>query len=795
MRFFVIALALVLCACAAPASAQSARPDGGVATLDDARSVWFQPASTATRHSAEWLAEWTGLDGRRESFALYAHAGGLGGFLVNGTQRSRAWGVSLSGGDDDLRLGWTAYRTRVAGVTDSDHRLGALSRPLPWLSLAGVVDHAFEPRRAGARVPREWTLGVGLRPLALDRATAHTRGTRLTLTADVVMLEGDESGRARVRVGAELEPVDGIALAVSTPGRDEWRMAFTLRGLHGAMRSGSTMSGDATVSESWSASAHSGEERTALAGKRDRRVAVVRAGGVLADEDEGGASLMGGGGSSQSRSLHRQLERALEDPLTRGVLLELRGVAGMAQLEELRPRLDRLRAAGKPVVASMETGGGRGDLYLASACDRVFASEEAVFMALGLRSERRYYRELLGRWGIRMDRASVGQYKSAYRQYSADSTPSADSVVIQRTLDQRQELFVRALAESRHVGRERFEHILDGRAWTSADLRDAGLIDEVGYRDDAWQAAGGLTGLGRRPRTVNLRRVEPSRRAWTERSPIAVVYASGGIEEGRSGSSLLNGATLGHETLVAQLERAFRARHVRVVVLRIESPGGSVVASNLIDHAIVRLKKETGKPLVVSMGSVAASGGYYIALRADRILADRHTATGSIGVLFVKPSFEGLYERLGVRQEDFDRGSYMGATSPARNWSPAAQAAADSAIGRSYSGFKARVAAGRKLDPEQVEAIAQGRVWYGADALERRLVDGIGGLELAIAEARQMAGVPRGERIRLREFRRPRGSFVERLFGGFVRAAIERETRAAAVTGARAEAELDALDE
>jgi protease-4 len=247
-----------------------------------------------------------------------------------------------------------------------------------------------------------------------------------------------------------------------------------------------------------------------------------------------------------------------------------------------------------------------------------------------------------------------------------------------------------------------------------------------------------------------------------------VVYASGAIETGRSGNDLLMGPYMGAETVVRQLERAFHDPEVRAVVLRVESPGGSGLASNLIDHAIQRLKRETHKPIIVSMGSVAGSGGYYIAAHGDRIFADRYTRTGSIGVLTLKPSLEGWYAKHGVREDDFERGRYMGGTSTARDWDAEMQATADSAIAGSYRVFVGKVADGRGLAWAQVDSVAQGRVWMGEDALQRRLVDEIGGLEAAVAEARRRAGIPMDEKIRLVEYRRPRPAFWERLAGSAV---------------------------
>jgi protease-4 len=288
------------------------------------------------------------------------------------------------------------------------------------------------------------------------------------------------------------------------------------------------------------------------------------------------------------------------------------------------------------------------------------------------------------------------------------------------------------------------------------------------------RALGHLADLGSRPREVDLARARPARRAWNVPRPIAVVYASGAIDVGESGGDLLMGPFMGSETLVRQLDSAFRRPGVRAVVLRVESPGGSGLASNLIDHEVVRLKHETAKPLIVSMGSVAASGGYYIAAHGDRIFADRYTRTGSIGVLTIKPSLEGWYAKHGVREQDFDRGRYMRGTSLARDWDREIQAHADSSIYSFYRAFVDKVAEGRGLTFAQVDSVAQGRVWMGEDARDRKLVDSIGGLEAAVDEARRRTGVPEGSRIELVEYRRPQGGLLERLMGKIVGGVVAR---------------------
>ena len=456
------------------------------------------------------------------------------------------------------------------------------------------------------------------------------------------------------------------------------------------------------------------------------------------------------------------------------MLLHLTGVAGMAQIEELRPRIAALRAAGKPVVAYIEYGGRRGDLYLAGACDRIVTTPESFWAALGLHSERRYYRKALADWGVRVDRTSYGKYKSAYRNYSVDSTSAADRESIDRGLDVAQNLFVSAFARDRNLKEDALRTVLDGRPWRAENLQKLGVIDSVGYREDAMRMLGRLAHLGDRPRGVDLRKQRDARPEWRVPRPIAVVYASGGIEAGRSGNDLFSGAFMGNETISRQIEAAFRNPEVKAVVLRIDSPGGSSVASDLLHHTAARMKRETKKPLIVSMARAAASGGYHLAIAGDRIYADRFTITGSIGVLSVRYSLEGWLKRHGIRQDNFDRGDYMKHWSTGYDWDARAQAAADSATYIDYRAFVDVVARERGMSSDQVDAVAQGRVWMGEDALAHGLIDEIGGLDTAIAEARRRAGIVPGEKIGLAEYRRARPGVFSGLVSSWLRTQWER---------------------
>lgn len=792
-------VALAMIACAGRARASALTPDQplvlygdeSVASTDDARAYLVNPAAIGQRYPGELLLAWA----RRDDTHSWNTGVGTWRRLAFGfTQQrdtSQSYGIGLSAGSPRVRLGWSGYLL-VAGQPqherDLDDRLGLLVRPSPWGSAGFTVAHLFEPEFRGRRLSREYTIGAGLRPLAWSREHAGDAGTRFTLTGDVTMVDDGDWGQSRVRVTGTLEVFRGLELRATAGDHRSLAFGVTVRGVRASASAAQARVDGDRAYESYAVSTHAGEDRALVVPRASQRVALVRMGGVLADEALGGG-LLGGGGARPSAPLQQQLERALRDPLTRGVFLELDGVTGMAQLEELRPRLVQLKNAGKPVVAWMQYGGGRGDLYLASAASKAYASPAAEFRGLGLRAERRYYKHALANLGIKVDRVSVGDFKSAYRNLSVDSTPPADTAVIQRLLTQRQELFVHTVTSGRNLAPERLLPVLDGRDYDGRALARAGVIDSVGWREDALAELGRLTALGRKPRTVDLLRAPEARVRWNEPARIAVVYAGGAIVDGKSGNDALDGGVMGDQTVTAQLERAFHTRGVKAIVLRVESPGGSAGASYLMDHAVERLRRETGKPVVVSMGSVAASGGYFMSVHANKIYADRNTVTGSIGVLFLKPSFEGMYAKLGVRQDDFDRGDYMRALSPARDWRPRDQAAADSSIKRLYRTFVDRVSSGRNLERVEVQSRAQGIPWLGDDAADYQLIDGIGGLDAAISEARRLGGIPAKEKISLLEFHHPRGSLFERVLASWLQGYAADQLRVHDVTLAQARAE------
>ena len=781
-RSLAVAALLILLAPAARADAPTpsfpevpaANPS--VAGSDDATALHLNSAAIGVRYPSEILTSWADLDGDDTRFGILATTRGLGLGWEKDPDGAGSYRFGLGGGEDHMRLGmrmvWGYDR---AGTFAGDVSLGTLMRPRPWASLGATVDHLFRPQLRDGRPERDWTVGLGLRPLAFSRKAAFKQGPRLTLTADLLMRENADYDQARVRFGAEVEVTPGVALRGAIEDHGGARLGIALLAPRSGYHGHGAWQDEHREFLEYAVSVHEGEDRSAVPWPGRNRVIGLEVDGRLADESLAGFSLLGGGEATRaSGPLHRALEDARRDPLTRGVLLELRGVSGMAQIEELRARVAALRADGKPVVAWLPYGAGRGDLYLAAACDRVVAAEDSDFGALGLRIERRYWRRLLADFGVRLDRTSIGRYKSAYREYSVDSTTAADREATEHSLDVVQNLFVGALTADRGARRADVLRVLDGRMWPPEEMVKAGLVDTLGDYDTARAELGDLVGLGERPRVVAAGDVVAARRAWTVPTRLAVVYASGAIEVGESAADLLFGPTLGSETVIEQVEDALDRPDIEAVVLRIESPGGSSLASAQMDRAIERLKRKAKKPLIVSMGGVAASGGYQLAAHGDRIYADRFSWTGSIGVVFVKPSFEGFLREHHVRQDAFERGRYMRGWSTGVNWDAQLQASADSSVRDTYRRFVTRVADGRGLSYAQVDSVAQGRAWLGEDARARRLVDEIGGLEPSIAEARRRGGIPEGEEIRIVEYRRPEPGLIARLIGSYVRQAWER---------------------
>ncbi|MGA7467767.1 signal peptide peptidase SppA [Mycobacterium sp.] len=515
----------------------------------------------------------------------------------------------------------------------------------------------------------------------------------------------------------------------------------------------------------------------------DLRVAPPEAGGV-----DPLAIITGGGRPLVLREAVSALHRAAKDPRIAGLIARVELPAAAAgPVQELREAVAAFTAV-KPSLAWAETYPGTLSYYLASAFAEVWMQPSGTVGLIGFATNALFLRDALDKAGIEAQFVARGEYKSAVNLFTQDRYTDAHREADTRLLESLRAQVWQAISESRSVDYDS----LDGLADQAPLLREAaahsGLIDRVGFRDEAYARIAELVGAeGISPESADadaddapprlyLSRYAratgpggPPRPAMPGRKPkptIAIVTVAGPIVSGRGGSRLPFGSSnAGGDTIAAGLREAAADDAVSAIVLRVDSPGGSVSASETIWREVAQARKR-GKPVVASMGGVAASGGYYVSMGADAIVANPGTITGSIGVLTGKLVARDLKDRLGVGSDSVRTNANADAWSINAPFTPEQHAQVEAEADLFYKDFVQRVAEGRNLSFEAAEAVARGRVWTGADALEHGLVDELGGLRTAVRRAKVLAGLDQDDKVRLIgypgsslwEFLRPRPS-------------------------------------
>lgn len=442
-------------------------------------------------------------------------------------------------------------------------------------------------------------------------------------------------------------------------------------------------------------------------------------------------------------SMLRRLETASKDPQVKGILLHMDGLdLSYAQIEEVRGLIKAARANHKPVVGFIGEDGSTRAYYLASACDRIYLHPAASLDLVGLSAEIQYFKGAMDMVGIQAQYARRSEYKSAPEPNFRENASDAAKEEMNGLLDDLFAAIVDGIAQGRGRKVEEVRQIIDGGPYTGQEAVDQKLVDGLVYPDDLDDTLNGVFPEGfERDDEYQL---EPDTSGWSPNRAVAVVVIDGAITSGESSpGGLLGGAGTGSETVIAQLEQARRTDAVKAVVLRVDSPGGSAFASDEIWKEVEKLKEE-GKPVIVSMGGYAASGGYYVSAGADAIFAEPSTVTGSIGVYGGKFSAGPLFDTLHINTETYLRGRNAAMFSMTRPFDAVEFAALDHLIGDTYRQFKEKVEQGRNLTSEQVETVARGHVWSGTAASQNGLVDHLGGFFDAVALARSQAGLTEG---------------------------------------------------
>jgi protease-4 len=465
------------------------------------------------------------------------------------------------------------------------------------------------------------------------------------------------------------------------------------------------------------------------------------------------------------------LRKAKRDPRIKAVLLMPAALQlpYWGKVQELRDAVLDFRKSGKTVVAFLEYGGDR-EYYLASAADRVFLLPSSPLDLTGVASYEIFLRGTLDKIGAFPDFLHIGDYKSAVNQMTEKGFTPAHREMTESLNRDMYEQLVRGIAQSRKKTEQEIRALFDQGPFVPEEALKVGLVDDLAYEDQLDER---VTELGNDERSrvegADYRRISPASVGFRPRSRIAVLYAVGTITSGRSTYDPLSGSILGSDTMVEQIRDAREDDTIKAIVLRIDSPGGSSVASDVIwRELMVTREADTSRPLVVSMSDLAASGGYYIAMPAHVIVAQPATITGSIGVYSGKIAIGGTLDKIGVTRETVTSGANAGIDSPFSPFTPTQRAKLMEFMQGFYNDFVEKAAEARKTTPEKIDAVAQGRVWTGQQARERGLVDALGGLDAAVAIAKERAKIPADEDVELVEFTGQR-TFYEALteqFGG-----------------------------
>ena len=453
------------------------------------------------------------------------------------------------------------------------------------------------------------------------------------------------------------------------------------------------------------------------------------------------------------------LRRARQDDRVRALVVKLGGGRiGLARMQDIRGAVTAFRETGKLAVAWSETFGefthGNVPYYLATAFDRIYLQPSGSVGLTGVAVEQLFLHDALAKIGVGFQSAKRYEYKSAADNLTERGFTGPAREATERLALSVAEQITAAIAERRGKTTEDARALLDRGPFLAEDALAEGLVDALGYRDEVYadvrKEAGAdaiLQYVARYQRGHAL--AQRARKLPNPRERfVAVIYASGPIKQGRSNRSPLSGSSMGSDTVAAALRSATSDERVRAVLLRVNSPGGSAVASDTIWREVVRTRA-AGKPVVVSMSDVAASGGYYISMAADVIVAQPGTLTGLIGVILGKPVFEEAFGRVGITTDSVSVGTGATMFAPTHPFSEDEWQRINTWLDAIYRDFTEKVATGRRMTVERVHEVARGRVWTGADAAQNGLVDELGGMSAAADIARRRAGLPASAPLRV----------------------------------------------
>lgn len=622
--------------------------------------------------------------------------------------------------------------------------LGVGWRPVPFLGVAGRVLNVGSPA-PDLGVSTEYGGGIALRPWS-DVLTVGLDWRAIAPPDSNVQQHGVASLRIKPTRGLWIRAYTDVPIAnpdaLTIGGALEVHLADVAVGIDGAAGLGDPT--NPSVGGYLSTTPH--DDQLFVPGRKiaefslDGSYPYNPQGGLLASPPEGYLTLL------------RRLKTAAHDPQVRGILVRVREAPfSFAQIEEIRNLLLDARSARKAVILYVDGEASNGTYMLASVADRIYLHPAGGVNLVGLSAELQFYKGALDLVGVQAQYRKRAEYKSAPEQWTNTHSSDPAREEMDALLDDLSGELQDGIAVGRGKTLEEVKALVDQGPFTAKEALGNGLVDGLLYPDEVEREL--QTVFEQKGLFMDDRYEEaPDQSGWRPQRAIGVIVVDGAISEGESSrGGFMRGGSTGSDTVVRALDQARNTGAIKAVVLRVDSPGGSAFASDEIWRAVQRLKDD-GKPVIVSMGGYAASGGYYVASNATAIYALPSTVTGSIGVYGGKYNFQGLYERLHIETESFDRGRNASMYSMSKPFDEVQLAALDRMIGETYDQFKSKVGAGRHLTDEQVETVARGRVWSGTAASERGLVDAFGGLYDAVERAQKEAHMDDGRPYTLVEF-------------------------------------------
>ncbi len=724
-----------LCAADSPPKAHTHLPSSSIATSDDALATFFNPSGLGAGRSLNlyylrtYQSDWAGDD----AFFLAVPGAGFGMEFVTADADTDFTRYTLSGGQ---HLGNSLYWGTSYSWMNSDDKgydgfrsfsLGLMYRRR-YFSIGAMARDLNRPKLLGEKLGRTYDLGVALRP-----------GTwRTTLSMDVQKTQGVAD--LKFRYALEVRPIRELMLRGTLNSDLSFDVRFGINIGNWGFGTGNAFDKNREAQTGVGYFHFSNIPKTKPIPRRRMFLDLPM------------------------RSLKEVLPIAKWDQDVAGVLIRINGSSyGMAQLQEMSDAILDFRESGRVVLCYLSSCS-TGDYIVAATCDGILIHPATEVRLIGLRTERSFYKGALDMLGVRADLEHIGKYKSASEPFTRQEMSEVHRDIQNIILDDLYEQLVDAIADGRGWTHEDVKKRINEGPYTARQALATELVDRAVYEDELPDVVTELT--NDRTDLVTLsdyagRGLAPQ--DWLVPQPkVAIIEAKGLMLTGDSFvDPFLGTQVMGADTITRVVREVKDNNDIKAVVLRIDSGGGLVTAADTIWRELVRLTQV--KPLVVSMGDVAASGGYYIAAPADTIVAEPGTITGSIGVIGGKYSFKGLYEKLGVHKEILKRGEHADFYTDYGDYPPSEQAIVQKQVQEIYDDFIKKVALGRtELTVEDVDRLGQGRIWSGRQAQENGLVDQLGGLSLALAIARERAGL--GEKsFEIVQF--PKKTWLSQIFG------------------------------